>query len=54
MVQFTDGRVAVVDEAELDRQFDAGRLSSQLRGKSRAEAYTLRDSLLKEGTATLP
>jgi hypothetical protein len=54
VVQFADGRVAVVDEGELDKQFDAGRLSAELRGKSKHEAYVLTDSLLKEQSATLP
>ncbi len=48
VVRFADGRVIIVDEEELDNQFDAGRLGSGLREKSRTEAYALRESLRKE------
>jgi hypothetical protein len=53
VVQFTEGRVVVVDEEELEKQFNAGRLSAKLRDKSRTEAYALRDSLLKKESATV-
>jgi hypothetical protein len=54
VVQFTQGRALVVDEEELETQFNAGRLSAKLRDKGRTEAYALRDSLLKEESTAVP